>query len=77
MFLVTYFNNLFHKGIYHRDWDKAIIVPNHKKGNANLPDNYRGVSLLSIISVSVRHYMLHIHSEQTAVRLVGGQQENR
>ena len=29
---------------------KAIIVPIHKKGNAELPDNYRGVSLLSIIS---------------------------
>ena len=59
MFLVSYFNNLFHRGIYYRDLDKAIIVPNYKKGNADLPDNYRGVSLLSIISVSVKHYMLH------------------
>ena len=50
MILVTYFNNLFDKGIYPRDWAKAIIVPIHKKGNADLPDNYRGVSLLSIIS---------------------------
>ena len=44
MFLVTYFNNLFDKGIYPRAWAKAIIVPIHKKGNADLPDNYRGVS---------------------------------
>ena len=50
MFLVTYFNNLFDKGIYPRDWAKATIVPIRKKGNADLPDNYRGVSLLSIIS---------------------------
>ena len=50
MFLVTYFNNLFDKGIYPREWAKAIIVPIQKKGNADLPDNYRGVSLLSIIS---------------------------
>jgi len=50
MFLVTYFNNSFDKGIYPQDWAKAIIVPIHKKGNADSPDNYRGVSLLSIIS---------------------------
>ena len=50
VFLVTYFNNLFDKGICPRDWAKAIIVPIHKKENADLPDNYRGVSLLSIIS---------------------------
>ena len=24
MFLVTYFNNLFDKGIYHREWANAI-----------------------------------------------------
>ena len=50
MFLVTYFNNLFDKGICPRDWAKAIIVPIHKKRNVDLPDNYRDVSLLSIIS---------------------------
>ena len=50
MFLVTYFNNLFDKDIYPQDWAKTIIVPIHKKGNADLPDNYRGVSMLSIIS---------------------------
>ena len=50
VFLVTYFNNLFDKGVYPQDWAKTIIVPIHKKGNADLPDNYRGVSLLSIIS---------------------------
>ena len=47
---MTYFNNLFDKDIYPRDWSKTIIVPIHKKGNADLPDNYRGVSMLSIIS---------------------------
>ena len=45
MFLVAYFNNLFDKGIYPRDWAKAIIVPIYKKGNADLPDSYRGVTL--------------------------------
>ena len=48
MFLVTYFNNLFDKGIYPREWAKAFIVSIHKKGIADLPDNYRG-------RVSVKH----------------------
>ena len=44
------FNNFFDKGIYPSDWAKAIIVPIHKKGDIHLVDNYRGVSLLSIVS---------------------------
>ncbi|MCB4762268.1 MAG: hypothetical protein LGB06_08460 [Sulfurovum sp.] len=38
------------KGIYPSDWAKATIVPIHKKGDIHLVDNYRGVSLLSIVS---------------------------
>ena len=38
------------EGIYPSDWAKAIIVPIHKKGDIHLADNYRGVSLLSIVS---------------------------
>ena len=49
-FLVAYFNSTFEKDYYPWDWAKAIIVSIHKKGNANLPDNYRGVSLLGVIS---------------------------
>ena len=49
-FSVTYFDNMFEKGDYPRKLAKAIIVSIHKKGNANLPDNYRGVSLLGVIS---------------------------
>ena len=44
------FNNIFFKGLYPDSWSKAIIVPIYKKGNKNLVDNYRGVSLLSILS---------------------------
>ena len=49
MFLVTYFNCIFDTGNYPRELAEAIIVPIHKKGNTNLPDNYRGLSLLSVI----------------------------
>ena len=50
MFLVTYSNILFDKGDYPREWAKAIIVPIHTTGNADLPDNYRGVSLFSVVT---------------------------
>ena len=49
-FLTKFFNVLFSKGVYPEIWAKAIIVPIHKKGDTNKTDNYRGVSLLSIIS---------------------------
>jgi hypothetical protein len=49
-FLVKLFNHVFATGVYPREWAKAIVVPIHKKGNVNEPDNYRGVSLINIIS---------------------------
>ena len=50
LFMTKLFNTIFDKGIYPSEWAKAIIVPIHKKGNIHSVDNYRGVSLLSIIS---------------------------
>ena len=50
LFITSLFNTIFDKGVYPSDWVKAIIVPIHKKGDIHLADNYRGVSLLSIVS---------------------------
>ena len=50
LFITKLFNTIFDKGVYPSDWAKAIIVPIHKKGDIHLADNYRGVSLLSIVS---------------------------
>ena len=50
LFMTKLFNTIFDKGIYPSEWAKAIIIPIHKKGNIRSVDNYRGVSLLSIIS---------------------------
>ena len=33
-------------------WTKAVIVPIHKKGDTNVTDDYRGISLLSLIEKS-------------------------
>jgi hypothetical protein len=49
-FLTKLFNSIFSKGIYPSEWSKAIVVPIHKKGSLHDVDNYRGISLLSIIS---------------------------
>ena len=49
-YLRVYFNKLFADGVYPEEWTKAIIVPLHKKGDINNPDNYRGISLLSVLS---------------------------
>jgi len=29
------------------EWRTAIVIPIHKKGDRNNPDNYRGISLLN------------------------------
>lgn len=49
-FLTDLFNHVFSSGSFPEMWTKSIIVPIHKKGDMHCVDNYRGVSLLSIVS---------------------------
>ena len=49
-FLTSCFNHLFNNSLLPEQWAKALLVPIHKKGSINDPDNYRGISLLSIFS---------------------------
>ena len=49
-FFVKFFNFLFDKGIYPDNWCESVILPLYKKGDANNPGNYRGISLLDISS---------------------------
>ena len=49
-FLAKLFNKLYVSGTYPEAWSESIIQPIHKKGDVNSPDNYRGISLLNIIS---------------------------
>ena len=69
LFLTRMFNVLFEKGIYPQDWAKAIVIPIHKKGNTEHMDNYRGVSLLSVVSkcyTSVLNARLYFWLEENA-----------
>ena len=49
-YLTNLFNKLFNTGTFPLRWAAAIIVPLYKKGDRDLADNYRGISLLSITS---------------------------
>ena len=49
-YLTVLFNTVFKSDIFPETWATAIIVPIYKKGKKTVPDNFRGISLLSIIS---------------------------
>ena len=48
--LCELFNKVLETGIFPESWCTAIIVPIHKSGSVNNPNNYRGIALLSCIS---------------------------
>ena len=54
---VLFFNHVFDTGQYPSAWSGAIIVPIHKSGDKDDPDNYRGISLLSILGKVFAHIL--------------------
>lgn len=66
-FLTKLFNHLFDQGIFPEDWCKSVIVPLYKKGDPSNPGNYRGISLLSILSkvfTSIINQRLYMWAEE-------------
>ena len=49
-YLCKLFNKIYDSGYFPIEWAKAIIVPLLKKGDVTKCDNYRGISLLSVVS---------------------------
>lgn len=48
--ITTLFNAMLEKGTYPTVWTKSVIVPIYKRGDPAIPDNYRGISLISTFS---------------------------
>jgi len=48
--IVKLFNTIFHTGIFPECWSTAIIITLFKKSDRNECGNYRGISLLCVIS---------------------------
>ena len=49
-FLTKLFNKMFDTGYFPEKWCQSVIMPLHKKGDHNNPDNYRGISLINVTS---------------------------
>ena len=49
-YLKDLFNTIYEEGSFPAEWSKSIIVPLHKKGSRDEPNNYRAISLISSIS---------------------------
>lgn len=49
-FILKLFNRIFHTGEYPASWSKGIIIPIFKGGNIEDTKNYRGITLINVLS---------------------------
>ena len=49
-FLLNLYNKMYSTGEYPRSWGESIIQPIFKKGDANDPQNYRGITLINVLA---------------------------
>ena len=49
-YLVIIYNKIYESGVYPESWCKGLIVPIHKRGDRNDPNNYRGIMLISVFA---------------------------
>lgn len=64
--LVKVFNTIFSAGCFPDSWRCNILQPLHKKGDKNIPSNYRGIAVgshLSKLFCSILHNRLYNFSE--------------
>ena len=57
--LTTIFKNCFQSGSFPNNWKKPNVVPIHKKGNKQLLQNYRPVSLMPICGKSLERIIFN------------------
>lgn len=64
--LLSVFNYIFKLGYFPKAWSLGLITPIHKKGDLNLAENYRGISLFSCLGklfTSILNYRLNEWAE--------------
>ena len=49
-FFIQLFNKMFSEAVYPEQWSRSVIVPLFKKGDEDIPNNYRGILLQSVAS---------------------------
>ena len=49
-FFTQLFNKIFSEGVYPEQWSRSVIIPLFKKGDRDIQNSYRGISLLSVAS---------------------------
>jgi len=54
-YLCKLFNHIFTSGKFPKSWSRSVMVPLHKGGPLDDPDNFRGISLTSILSKVFLH----------------------
>ena len=48
-YICNLFNKLFEIGYFPESWTEGYIIPLHKKRSINEAENYRGITLLSVL----------------------------
>ena len=48
--LLILFNEIFNTGCFPNNWANSILLPIHKSGSMNDPNNFRGISLIDILN---------------------------
>ena len=61
-FLTKLFNQLFDNGIFSEEWSRSVLIPLFKKGDANNPENYRGI--ISKVFTSIINRRLYMWAEK-------------
>ena len=61
---LIFLNVCWNYGDIPEEWRTAIVIPIHKKGDRNNPDNYRGISLLN---TGYKIYSKNIAKRLTAI----------
>ena len=80
--LMTILNLCLHLEVVPADWGKGIIIPLHKKGDKKDLNNYRGISLSSVIgkiySRLIEHELsTHVENNEILGEIQGGFRKDR